>query len=275
MKRKPLLQAVSVALGFILTTCSVQAMETEKDSKITTKLEEEALALKPNIDNGRQIYEMCAVCHSPHGWGTPDGRYPQIAGQHYNVIIKQLGDIRAGNRDNPTMYPFTLPNVLGGAQDLADVAAYIEQLPMSPFNDVGPGFDLSYGKELYKEHCEECHGKEGEGDNKEFYPRIQGQHFTYLLRQMRWIQIEKRRNADKTMVKQIHRFSGRDIHSVIDYTSRLRPPADKVAKPDWRNRDFPDSFVSVPRTFIDGPWWDSTWGPHPRWVPMQPIPMIE
>lgn len=275
MKRKPLLQAVSVALGLILNASSVLAMETENHPKVTTELEEKALALKPDIDNGRKIYEMCAVCHGPDGWGTPSGRYPQIAGQHYNVIIKQLADIRAGNRDNPTMYPFTLPKVLGDAQDLADVAGYITQLPMSPFNDVGPGFDLAYGEELYKEHCEECHGKEGEGNNEEFYPRIQGQHFTYLLRQMRWIQIEKRRNADKTMVKQIHRFSGRDIHSVIDYTSRLRPPADKVAKPGWRNQDFPDGFISVPRGFVEGPWWDPTWGPHPQWVPMAPIPMIE
>ena len=36
-------------------------------------------------------------------------------------MIKQLADIRAGNRDNPTMYPFALPESIGDAQALADV----------------------------------------------------------------------------------------------------------------------------------------------------------
>ena len=51
-------------------------------------------------------------------------------------------DIRAGNRDNPTMYPFSMPSSLGGAQEMADVAAYITTLPMSPANGKGPGHNL-------------------------------------------------------------------------------------------------------------------------------------
>ena len=35
-----------------------------------------------------------------------DGTFPQLAGQHTTVLIKQMADIRAGERDNPTMYPF-------------------------------------------------------------------------------------------------------------------------------------------------------------------------
>ena len=63
----------------------------------------EVMKLKPNIENGRAVYRVCAVCHLPEAWGTPDGAYPQIAGQSYTVIIKQLTDIRARNRDNPLM----------------------------------------------------------------------------------------------------------------------------------------------------------------------------
>ena len=36
-----------------------------------------------------------------------------------------MADIRAGLRDNPTMYPFAA--TLTDAQELADVAAYIEE----------------------------------------------------------------------------------------------------------------------------------------------------
>jgi cytochrome c553 len=192
--------------------------------------QEEAMTLTPNLENGRVLYETCAICHTPTGWGTPDGRYPEIAGQHFNVIIKQMADIRNGNRDNPTMYPFTLDNILPDNQALADVAGYISQLPMNPRNATGPGHDLAHGEALYKEYCVKCHGDNGEGDNDDFYPRIHGQTYQYLLRQMFWIKNGKRRNADPTMVEQIKGFTARDIYAVIDYSSRLHPPPEDLAK---------------------------------------------
>ena len=200
---------------------------------------ERALSMTPNLENGRKIYRTCAVCHTPEGWGLESGAYPQVAGQLRTVIIKQLADIRARNRDNPTMYPFTSPQLLGGAQEISDVAAYISQLPMSPRNGVGLGNDLALGEKLYEENCTECHGANGEGDAEGHIPAIYGQHYRYLLRQFEWIKMERRRNADKKMVKQIHNFSHRDIRAVLDYSSRIRPPADKVAQPGWTNPDFP------------------------------------
>jgi cytochrome c553 len=83
------------------------------------------------------------------------------------VIIKQLADIRARNRDNPLMYPFSVPRVLGGPQNIADVAAYLAQLPMNPHNGVGPGTDLELGAQLYQDNCVKCHGDRGQGDEQE------------------------------------------------------------------------------------------------------------
>ncbi|RTZ78134.1 MAG: cytochrome C, partial [Gammaproteobacteria bacterium] len=62
---------------------------------------DEALHLKPDHENGIEVYEVCAACHLTEGWGTKDGTFPQIAGQHQTVLVKQLADIREGNRDNP------------------------------------------------------------------------------------------------------------------------------------------------------------------------------
>jgi len=200
---------------------------------------EQALKLTPNPENGRHVYRTCAVCHTPEGWGLESGAYPQVAGQLRTVIIKQLADIRARNRDNPTMLPFTSPQLLGGAQEIADVAAYISQLPMTPHNGRGPGTDLAWGEQLYKENCTECHGDRGEGNLEDHTPAIYGQHYRYLLRQFEWIKMERRRNADKKMVKQIHNFSHRDIRAVLDYVSRIRPPEEKLASDGWINPDFP------------------------------------
>ncbi|WP_210200740.1 c-type cytochrome [Cohaesibacter gelatinilyticus] len=200
--------------------------------------QDEALHLKPNHEGGIETYEVCSACHQLNGWGLEDGTFPQLAGQHAVVTIKQLADIRAKNRDNPTMYPFALPREIGGAQALADVAAYIEKLPMNPNNGKGPGKDLELGEKLYKDNCVRCHGERGEGKPDKFYPLIQGQHYNYLLRQFEWIRDGKRRNANPDMVKQIEGFSDKDMVAVMDYVSRLTPPKEKLADPDWVNPDF-------------------------------------
>ncbi|WP_096700564.1 c-type cytochrome [Magnetospirillum sp. 15-1] len=200
--------------------------------------EDEALGLKPDLKNGREVYEVCSACHQPEGWGLPDGTFPQLAGQHYKVIIKQLADIRALNRENPTMYPFALPSQIGGPQAVADVAGYIQTLKMSPENGKGDGKDPALGKKLYADNCTRCHGAAGEGDNEKFYPRIEAQHYAYLLRQFNEIKAGKRRNANPDMVKQIHDFTDQETRAVLDYVSRLVPPKEKVAPKGWKNPDF-------------------------------------
>jgi len=225
---------------------------------------DEVMTLEPNLENGRQVYLTCAVCHRPEGWGTYDGGYPQIAGQLRTVIIKQLADIRARNRDNPLMYPFSVPRILGGPQQIADVAAYVAQLPMTPRNGVGPGNDLEFGKQLYADNCVKCHGKNGEGDSKDHMPAIAGQHFNYLMRQFDLIRTNRRKNADSKMVKQIEGFTLREETAVLDYTSRLRPSPEKLAQEGWTNPDFPRY---VRDSMVQGP-------PPPAIAPMpEPPPM--
>lgn len=204
---------------------------------------DEALHLKPDLENGLDVYEVCAACHLTEGWGTPDGTFPQLAGQLKGVLIKQMADIREGNRDNPTMYPFALPASIGDAQALADVAAYIEKLPMNPENGKGPwdnsAPEFAQGKKLYADNCVKCHGEQGEGNLEKFYPLIQGQHYKYMLRQFEWIRDGKRRNANPDMVKQIKAFSDKDMQMVINYVSRIPVPKDKLAPSvNWKNPDY-------------------------------------
>lgn len=241
----------TMALTLLASTSSSWADGREEAGREVEK----AIHLTPDPENGRKVFMVCTVCHRPEGWASPDGMYPQIAGQQTSVLIKQLADIRARNRDNPTMRPFTSPRLLGGAQEIADVASYISQLPMNPNNVVGPGFDLELGKRLYKDECAECHGENGEGDKKDHIPLIQGQNYNYLIRQFEWIRSGKRRNADQKMVKQIQRFTPREEFAVLDYVSRIRPPQEKLAEPGWQNPDFPD------------------FARHP-WPPLQPSQMV-
>ena len=186
----------------------------------------EALHKKGDIVNGKDAYEVCGACHLPSGAGRPDGTFPQLAGQHSTVLIKQIADIRAGLRDNPTMYPFA--KSLNDPQELADVAVYIQSLciPLDHGQYEGPdaAIQVATGKELYEKECKTCHGINGQGDKEKFYPVIAGQHYAYLLRQMTQIRDGKRRNANPDMVKIIKAYSDKQLVAISAFQASLSMP---------------------------------------------------
>lgn len=181
----------------------------------------QAAKLTPNLINGEKAYQLCAACHLQNGWGKTNGSFPVIASQHRSVVIKQLHDIQNKYRDNPTMYPFSDAKTIGGVQAIADVAAYIESLPMHPANGKGDGQHLDLGRQLYVTHCATCHGVSGQGSAEDKYPKISNQHFAYLIRQLQWMRDGYRTNADPIMLKLIKNMSQQQLEAVADYASRL------------------------------------------------------
>jgi len=200
-----------LALIGLMPTCAMSTPE-----EIT-----QAHDLTPNIENGKKIYRLCANCHMNNGWGKNDGSFPVIAGQHRNVLIKQLSDIRSKNRDNPTMYPFTDPGSIGGPQGISDVTAYIASKQKDPKPGVGNGQNLELGKNIYQKRCQQCHGDKAQGNNDAFFPSLKGQHHAYLLRQLKWIREGYRKNANEMMLSEVKALSDDELDAVADYLSRL------------------------------------------------------
>jgi cytochrome c553 len=192
----------------------------------------EALQKKGDAKAGKEGYEICGACHLPSGAGRTDGTFPQLAGQHTTVLIKQMADIREGLRDNPTMYPFA--KELVDAQELANVSAYIEKLCIPIDHGVYEGPDaakqVAAGRDLYEKECKTCHGANGEGLKEKFYPVIAGQHYKYLLRQMTDIRDGKRRNANPDMVKIIKPYTNDQLVAISAYQSSLSMPG-SMCKP--------------------------------------------
>ena len=186
----------------------------------------EALSRRGDARNGQAVYELCRACHLPSGAGRPDGSFPQLAGQHSTVLIKQMADIRAGLRDNPMMFPFAASLV--DPQELADTAAYISSLCIprdhGQYDGADGAIQVTKGRELYEKECLECHGKTGEGNKENFYPVIAGQHYRYLLRQMREIRDGKRRNANPDMVRIIRKYDNQQLVAISAYQSSLVMP---------------------------------------------------
>lgn len=208
-----------LSLFFSLFTINVAFADTKSDASDEVK---SAMKLTPDLKAGEKIYELCATCHYDNGWGKEDGSFPVIAAQHRSVIIKQLADIRARNRENPTMYPFSGDDVLGGPQGIEDVAGYIASLPANPKQGKGDGKQLELGEKLYIEKCVACHGQKGEGNADTFYPRLQGQHYAYLLRQLQWIRDGRRKNANPAMLALIKDLDDKKLSVIADYISHIK-----------------------------------------------------
>jgi cytochrome c553 len=178
-----------------------------------------AIELEADPLHGRQAYATCATCHGPDGAGRADGTFPQLAGQHAQVIMKQLVDIRSGSRDNPLMLPYA--RRLMDAQEIADVAGYLAALPAPAETGRGPGTDLERGAALYQRDCSRCHGDRGRGDGDAFVPALAGQHYGYLLRQVRDIAGGRRHNVRRDIAAIMRRYTDVELQALADYASRL------------------------------------------------------
>jgi cytochrome c553 len=179
-----------------------------------------ALKAKGDAVRGKVSFDVCVGCHRPGAVGRVSGAYPRLAGQHATVLIKQMTDIRAGRRSNPKMDPFVDGHVIS-PQEIADLAVYLQSLQSPVANGVGPGTALALGQERYQKDCASCHGEKGEGSATKFYPRVAGQHYKYLLREIHMIWSGDRRNGNPEMLKVIKPYKDGEMDAVADYMSRL------------------------------------------------------
>lgn len=180
----------------------------------------EALGMRGDVVRGEAAFVICQGCHRVGALGRADGSYPRLAGQHATVLVKQLADVRSGRRNNPKMLPFA-DHLALTTQEMVDIAAYLQQLPVPPDNGRGAGDMLARGERLYLADCATCHGEHGEGKADRFFPRLAGQHYRYLLREGRMIRDGERRNANPDMVAAIEGYSDEDIAAVSDFIARL------------------------------------------------------
>src|SRR5690606_1920048 len=97
------------------------------------------LRATPDAERGRELFLQCVSCHGSDGDGQENGNTPRIAGQHYEVLVKQLVDFRHGKRWDFRMEAFADNHHLETAQDVANVAAYVHALDPGEIAGIGDG----------------------------------------------------------------------------------------------------------------------------------------
>ena len=175
----------------------------------------------PNLDQGAEVFRTCAMCHGPDGGGTLDGQVPRIAGQHTSVLRKQILDYRYDRRWDRLMESIAGRHDLPNAQTIADVTAYISRIDRDPQIGHGDGRLLQQGAASYAQLCRGCHGVAAQGDAAHTIPRLAGQHYEYLRRQIYDAVDGRRPNFSAAHIRLLARLDHDDIQAVADYLSRL------------------------------------------------------
>jgi cytochrome c553 len=221
MSTSKVLAIVAVAVALAIIAASTAAGLTNEFRA--------ARKLKANPEHGRALFTSCATCHQPDGAGRAKDGIPSIAGQHYQFVLEQLVDFRESERLDLRMNAATAPHALKGPQDLADVAAYVADLPSVATSDTGPGEFLNAGQNVYARACSHCHGVTAEGNGKLRYPRLAGQHYGYLKRQMEIMVAGDRPHVSWDHMKLLQSLTPEEKNGVAGYLARLNAAAPQVA----------------------------------------------
>lgn len=180
----------------------------------------QALRAIPNLAHGRMIFTTCAMCHGAEGGGNSQRSVPRIAGQHESVIIRQLVDYRHGKRWDDRMEAFTNRHMLRDSQEIADIAGYVSQIRYAGEVTHGDGTLLEKAALTYERRCRGCHGPRGEGDGAKAVPKLSGQRYEYLLRQMYDATDGRRPNFPTAHLRLLKRMERDDLTGLADFLSR-------------------------------------------------------
>jgi len=189
------------------------------------ELRSRASAATPDAEHGRILYlKHCAACHRSHAWGDGPREIPALAGQRQPYLIEQLAlfasDQRQGSlMHGPAMHDTLQRPDLDRPQAIADLAAYLSPAPLNPEPEQGEGGALAAGGSIYIKACSACHDSAGRGSAD--VPAIGGQHYSYLLAQLRGFAAGRRDHP--SFPGFAGGLSGEQQQTVADYVSRLRP----------------------------------------------------
>jgi cytochrome c553 len=182
-----------------------------------------ALRAAGDLDRGEKLFLDCVACHASDGRGAESGDAPGIAGQYRGVLLRQLVDFRHGRRWDVRMERVADPHRLPKVQDLADVATFVSALPWQPTADHGDSEQVLHGGTVYAELCASCHGPSAAGSDARRIPRLAGQSYQYVLREMYYTVDNRRPNLAGLHVTLFKRFARDEFVGVADYLSRLSP----------------------------------------------------
>lgn len=174
-------------------------------------------ALAQDVEAGRAKAQACVACHGSDGNST-SGQFPNLAGQTWRYIYIQLKDYKAGRRSDPTM---TAMASSLSRQDMIDIANFFAAQKAKPST-----FQVDEGRaklgrvKTDAALCTMCHLGGFAGQNE--IPRVAGQQYDYIVKQMQDFRARKRTNDAGNMTSVAQSLSDEDIVNISHYITSLR-----------------------------------------------------
>jgi cytochrome c553 len=191
----------------------------------------DATHLKPDFEHGRELFQTCSKCHGQEGQGVRANGTPEIAGQHFRVLVKQLIDYQNDKRWDIRMEQIARQHNLIQAQAITDIATYVSELQWKPAGGIGGEDELvGHGEAVYLQSCQACHGSTGEGDPEKLVPRLAGQHYGYVLREMHDAVEGRRPNFSLKHIRLLQKLDRDDFVGLAQFLSRAVPARDEPQK---------------------------------------------
>jgi cytochrome c553 len=187
---------------------------------------------------GEKKVAMCIGCHNIPGYQAsfPEiYKVPMIAGQNGKYIVAALGEYKKGDRKHPTMRAIAASL---SDQDMADVAAYYEQLGKG---DAAPAKPTEapekVAKLLAQANCTSCHGENFSKPIDPSYPKLAGQHADYLYAALKAYQTDHNPQIGRNnpiMMGMARPFTHPEIKALAGYLSSLPSELKTVSQARFR-----------------------------------------
>lgn len=175
---------------------------------------------------GKSLSATCSACHGADG-NSSNPEWPKLAGQGEAYLAKQLNDYRSGARVNAVMS--AQAGLIASDEDVEHLAAYFASQKTTA--GAGDKDKVEEGRLIYKggkvsakiTACTACHGPTGVGNDAAKFPRLAGQHTTYLLAQLKAFRSGERANDAGKMMRNIaSKMSDKDMDAIVEYVSGLK-----------------------------------------------------
>lgn len=180
-------------------------------------------------NEGADPWDRCAECHGLDGAGNHI-KFPRLAGQVPEYIMKQLHDFRHGRRTNDGGQMQQTATEISAA-DIPRVARYFaKQTPPWPKPTIDTEVDLKRARQMAikgvkgMDACLSCHSDAQIGllDKPIVAPRVAGQRDFYIAKELRDYRAGRRskNDPDHMMTKIAHRLSDADIDALAVFLSQ-------------------------------------------------------
>ncbi len=160
--------------------------------------------------------QPCFACHGPNGASTQP-LIPNLAGQTARYIYLQLKDFNEGRRSDPQMSPMAA-NLT--KEDMLALATFFSEQPVPANGFTADPAKSAQGKDLADVTlCTMCHQGSYQGQNE--IPRLAGQHYDYLKKQLQDFRAKKRTNDAGNMTSVTKSLRDEDIENLAQYLAAM------------------------------------------------------